>query len=38
MERYYRTHQHWAVRLARQAIIIVPLALLAVGVAVLVAG
>lgn len=38
MERYYRTQQHWAARLARQAIIIVPLALLAVGVAVMVAG
>ncbi len=38
MERDYRTHQHWATRLARQAMIIVPLALLAVGVAVMVAG
>lgn len=38
MERDYGTHQHWAARCARQAIIIVPLALLAVGVAVMVAG
>lgn len=37
MERDFRT-QHWAVRLARYAIVIVPLALLAVGVAVLLAG
>ena len=33
MERYSSTHRHWGARLARQAIIIVPLALLAVGVA-----
>ena len=38
MERDYRTHQHWAARLARQVVIILPLALLAVGVAVMVAG
>ena len=38
MERYSSPHRHWGARLARQAIIIVPLALLAVGVAVIVAG
>ncbi len=38
MERFYRTHEHWGMRLARRALIVVPLALLAVAVAVLVAG